>query len=112
MCLFPSKVFQKDEKVQKEKNEIEDVFTYALFIFILYFIRSLGHMVVQMAIYVARKLYFILAISNVSIFHPSFNDIDHFDTILKCWDQINPFKRPKIRLTHNVKVKYHICNLP
>ena len=91
MCLFPSKVFQKDEKVQKEKNEIEDVFTYALFIFILYFIRSLGHMVVQVAIYVARKLYFILAISNVSIFHPSFNDIDHFDTILKCWG---------IKLTH------------
>ena len=71
-------------KCKKKKNEIEDVFTCALFIVIFYFVRSLGHMAIQVAIYAVRKLYFILAVSNVSIFYPSFNDMDHFDIILKC----------------------------
>ena len=85
LCVdFPVKFKTKMRKCKKKKNEIEDVFTCALFIVIFYFVRSLGHMAVQVAIYVARKLYFILAVSNVSIFHPSFNDMDHFDTILKC----------------------------
>ena len=44
----------------------------------------LGHVAVQLAIRVARKLYFILSIDHVSIFHQSLNGRDYFDTIQKC----------------------------
>ena len=37
---------------------------------------SLGHMVVQVAI----NLYFIFSVIHISIFHPSLNGRDHFNT--------------------------------
>ena len=58
-------------KCKKEKiNEIEVSYIYLLVLF------SLGHVVVLVAI----NLYFILSVSYVSIFHPSFNGMNHFNT--------------------------------
>ena len=61
-------------KCKKEKiNEIEVSYIYLLVLF------SLGHVVVLVAI----NLYFILSVSYVSIFHPSFNGMNHFEHIIK-----------------------------
>ena len=40
-------------------------------------------MAIQMEVYMAKKSFFILAISPINIFHQSLNDKDYFDTISK-----------------------------
>ena len=53
------------------------------FFFYLVFI-NLGHRTVQVAIYKVKKVYFILVVGNVYIFHSLLivDGRDHFDTIL------------------------------
>ena len=67
------------------------------------------------AIYVARKLNFILAINHISIFHSSVNYGDYFDltqiTQYQIKDQLNAFKRSSTKLKYNVKVRNQISIL-
>ena len=70
-----------------------------------------------------KKLYFILAVSHVNIFHLSLDSNDYFDTISKSQvtiltqyqkvnDQINTFEILKTKLTYNVKIEDQIYRLP
>ena len=83
LCLFSREIYWKDEKVQKRKKKLNNVFTCGLIIIIIF---RLCHVAVQVTIYIARKLYFILFIGYVSIFHQSLNGRDYFNIIPKGYE--------------------------
>ena len=84
--------------------------------FFFFFLFSLCGRPSDKAIYVARKLNFILAINHISIFHWSVNYGDYFDltqiTQYQIKDQLNAFKRSSTKLKYNVKVRNQISILP
>ena len=81
------------------------IFKMCLHMHLLSFFFLLGHVLIQVAIYVLINLYFILAITHVSIFHPSLNGKDHINPYQKVRDQIDTFKSLGAKLTFNLKVR-------
>ena len=60
-------------------------------------------MAAQLVVDVAKKKYFVWAVSHISIFHPTLN----------CKDQINTaLKRLETKLTYGVKDRNQLCSLP
>ena len=77
--VFKGNLLKRWESAKKKKK-LNNVFTCGLIIIIIF---RLCHVAVQVTIYIARKLYFILFIGHVSIFHQSLNGRDYFNIIPK-----------------------------